>query len=220
MISFLHHWLTFQWPSTEEDIHKGKISPILIQCMHCVSQHFVSVQYSFPQEFKWPHSSFWNSKHHPSSSRPTTTTSNAYSLSIYSLFLSSSLQPNCAESLHDATRRNFDAHKYTVQIVPHKNSVLWLPSHGTVFRVTINDWRKSLNLASTWRQLRPLTAFALQQTLGSDVLGALHMLGTKDFKNTSPRTSRRSWPSLWSVILGKTSHLSSLTKSLTRHPWS
>ena len=26
--------------------------------MHCVPQHFVSVHYSFPREFKWPHSSF------------------------------------------------------------------------------------------------------------------------------------------------------------------
>ena len=44
-------------------------------------------------------------------------------------------------------------------------------------------------------------SFCTSQTLGSDVLGAFHMLGTKDFKNTSSQDFK-----------------TFLTKSLIRHP--
>ena len=82
--------MTFQWPCTKENIHKGEISPILVLCMYCVPQHFVSVLYSFSSHGK------------------TTTTSNAYPLCIYSLFFSDPQQTCCAENRHDATRRDFD----------------------------------------------------------------------------------------------------------------
>ena len=93
--------------------------------MHCVPQHFVSVHYSFlvnlcPRE---------NRAQKPASlvlplgNEPlvwtTTTTSNAYLLSIYSLFLSDPQQTRCAESRYDATRRTSTIHKYIFQIVPH-----------------------------------------------------------------------------------------------------
>ena len=100
-----HQWIPFCGNAQRKRFTKGKSSPILVQRMHCVPQHFVSVQYSFPQEFKWHHWSFRKTMHHPRSSRQTTTTSNAYLLSIYSLFLrdSHALMRKCFTMRRDAT---------------------------------------------------------------------------------------------------------------------
>ena len=113
------------------------------------------------------------------------------------------LTPHCTESRYDATRRTSTIHKYIFQIVPHAQHPQEfsfstpVTRHGHPCNPDNVYWETSMVEATIWiwnspssgqlESLKSLIALRRSYTPSPD---------TGCFKNTSPKTSRRSRPSL------------------------